>query len=224
MLGTSSSTEIYWTDTEDPPSGFLDRFRPDDARAQAFAKAISDEEDLSDLNIYTSDLFGEEAGGRPTSPVHMSSGFHQIAPMVVQAGLMRNNEVLCIENPEVHLHPKVQLEVTEFLVRQARIGKTILVETHSDLVVRPVMRAILEEEIKQEAVRIHFADVDFDSPSHKELGYASSRIQVIEIGERGQIQNWPAGFMDDDIRESRRLLDVMYGTPGDDESEEEAVR
>ena len=154
----------------------------------------------------------------------MSSGFHQIAPMVVQAGLMRKNEVLCLENPEVHLHPKLQLEVTEFLVRQARIGKTILVETHSDLVVRRVMGAILEEDIKQEAVRIHFTDVDFDSPFHKELGYAASRIQVIKIGERGQIQNWPTGFMDDDIRESRRLLDVMYGTPGDDDGEEEAER
>jgi hypothetical protein len=215
--GRNDTAAFYWTDPENPPIGFLERFRPDDDRARAFAS----EDDLRNLNLYTSPLFGEM--GLEAAPVHMSSGFHQIAPMVVQAGLMRANEVLCIENPEVHLHPKLQLEVTEFLVRQARSGKCILVETHSDLVVRRVMRSILEEDIKQEAVRIHFADVDLDSPSYKELGYASSRIQVVEIGERGQIRNWPAGFMDDDIRESRRLLDVMYGTPGDAGDEEEAT-
>jgi hypothetical protein len=64
---------------------------------------------------------------------------------------------------------------------------------------------------------------ELSSPSYKELGYASSRIQVVEIGDRGQIQNWPAGFMDDDIRESRRLLDVMYGTPDDADDDEEAA-
>ncbi len=221
MLGTSGGTEVNWTDPDkDPPSGFLERFRPDDqAMRTRFGKDLQ-----GDLNVYTSPLFGETgAAGPPAAPGDMSSGFHQVAPMVVQAGLLRANEVLCIENPEVHLHPKLQLGVTEFLILQARIGKTIILETHSDLVIRRVMRAILQEDISQEAVRIHFTDVDLDSPSHTALGYASSRIQVIEINERGQIQNWPVGFMDDDIRESRRLLDLMYGTPGGDEGEEEAV-
>ncbi len=222
LLGTSGENRIYWTDPENPPIGYLDRFLPDDARADWFAGSAgagTREEERRNLILYTGRLFGET--GLPAAPVHMSSGFHQVAPMVVQAGLMKQNEVLCIENPEVHLHPKLQLGVTEFLIRQAKIGKTILVETHSDLVVRRVVRAILEEDIKQEAVRIHFADVDVDSTFFKEVGYASSRIEVIKIDERGRIRNWPAGFMDDDVRESRRLLDIMYGPTPEEEEEKE---
>jgi hypothetical protein len=212
------SAEDCWSDRADPPSGFLLQFSPEH---QGVARSTSVEDELNSMFFYDSPLFGKP--GCSAAPVNMSSGFHQLAPMVVQAGLMRANEVLCIENPEVHLHPKLQLDVTEFLVHQARIGKMILVETHSDLVLRRIMRAILEEDIKQEAVRIHFTDVDVGSSLHKELGYASSRIQVIEIDERGQIQNWPTGFMDDDIRESRRLLDVMYGTPATSGNGEEAL-
>ncbi|MGO9915727.1 MAG: DUF3696 domain-containing protein, partial [Isosphaeraceae bacterium] len=112
----------------------------------------------------------------------------------------------------------------EFLLRQAGIGKYMIVETHSDLVVRRVMRAVMAEELRQEAVRLYFTRVDTESEHYRERGVASSVLERVEIDERGQIQNWPTGFMDDDIRESRRLLDIMYGTPGDVEGEEEAAR
>jgi predicted ATPase len=162
-----------------------------------------------------------QGAGLPAAPVHMASGFHQLAPIIIQAGLMRANEVLCVENPEVHLHPKLQLEIAEFLLRHARIGKYMIVETHSDLVVRRVMRAVLAEELRQEAVRIYFTRVDTGSGQYREHGVAFSVLDRVEMDERGKIRNWPEGFMDDDVRESRRLLDVMYGTPWDDEDDSE---
>ena len=157
----------------------------------------------------------------PAAPVHMSSGFHQVAPIIIQAGLMMANEILCVENPEVHLHPKLQLDIAEFLVRQAVIGKYMIVETHSDLVVRRVMCTVLEEELKQEAVRLYFTRMETKSEPHREGPVASSVLERVEIDEHGRIRNWPDGFLDADIRESRRLLDVMYVTPVDDVEEDE---
>jgi hypothetical protein len=218
LLGTSGDSELPWTDAEDPPSGYLGRFCPDDERVREWVSEDEVEHELGNLNIYTSPLFGEY---NFAAPVHMSSGFHQIAPMVVQAGLMKANEVLCIENPEVHLHPKLQLEIAEFLLRQAEIGKYMIIETHSDLVVRRVMRAVLAEELKQEAVRLYFTRVDTESEFYREPRVASSVLERVEIDERGQIRNWPEGFLDADIRESRRLLDVMYGSPIQDVEEDE---
>ncbi len=42
---------------------------------------------------------------------------------VVQAGLMHPGEIMAIENPEVHLHPSLQLALTEFLIAQSRSGR-----------------------------------------------------------------------------------------------------
>jgi predicted ATPase len=153
-----------------------------------------------------------------------------LAPIIVQAGLMAANDILCVENPEVHLHPKLQLDIAEFFVMQASIGKYMILETHSDLVVRRVMRAVLSEELTQEAVRLYFARIHSES---KHIGnrlewinretseiwpfaVAYSVLEPVEIDERGRIRNWPDGFLDADILESRRLIDVMYGNPPDD--------
>ena len=212
---------------EDPPCGFLVQHEPDKQRADIYGIAGYTVMDASGANqvILTSEyqrnlarFISPPLVFFPGAPVHMSSGFHQVAPIIVQAGLMKKNEVMCIENPEVHLHPRLQLDIAEFLVRQASIGKYMIVETHSDLVVRRVMRAVLEEELKQEAVRLYFARMDTTS---EQYGGRRSRTPCWNPSRStsGRIKNWPRGFMDDDIRESRRLIDIMYGSssdPGDD--------
>jgi len=135
--------------------------------------------------------------------------------MVVQCGLMFENEILAVENPEVHLHPGLQLKLTEFLLRQTRDNKIIMLETHSDLVIRRALRAILAEELPQEQVRIYFTDIE-----KAEAGYHYSTLQPLRVNEAGRIDNWPPGFMDDDLREASRLMDIMYGKPTDDIADE----
>ena len=145
----------------------------------------------------------------------LSSGFHQVMPMVIQAALMWRYEMLAIENPEVHLHPSLQLNTMDFLIQQALTGRTIMIETHSDLVVRRTIRSLLEEGISQEEVRLYFVDI-----KKSQLGCHYSTLNSLQVNERGQIQNWPEGFMDDDLKESQRLMNIMYDIPFDDEEEE----
>jgi predicted ATPase len=102
-------------------------------------------------------------------------------------------------------------------------GRRILVETHSDLVIRRVLRAILEEDIAQSDVQIYFTELD-QSAQTTERGvivtFRGSSIRPIRIDDRGRIANWPAGFLDEDLRESQRLLDIMYGKAGGDDRDE----
>jgi ABC-type ATPase involved in cell division len=144
-------------------------------------------------------------------PKNLSAGFHQVAPMIVQAAVMRPMEMLVVENPEVHLHPSMQLGITEFFIEMAKSGRIVVLESHSDLVVRRVLRAILEEEIAQSLVSIYFVEL-----RHALQSFYSSYLQRLEVNQRGQIANWPLGFMDDDVRESRRVIEAMYASDTDD--------
>jgi energy-coupling factor transporter ATP-binding protein EcfA2 len=163
------------------------------------------------LNIVVHPCFGNE----PQYPKQMSAGFHQIFPMVVQSGIMGEYETTAVENPEAHLHPKLQLGIAEFFLRQANSDKQFIVETHSDLFVQRILREVLGEEIGvgQERIRIYFTKLD-----HKDE-YEGAHAEGIQFDER-RVVKWPAGFMDESVKESRRLINMMYGPdvgePGDE--------
>ena len=157
-------------------------------------------------------------------PRQLSAGFHQVFPMIVQLALMRPDELVAIENPEVHLHPALQLKLAKMLIEHAKSGRRILIETHSDLIIRRVIRAILEEELGQSQVQIYFTALDQRNVAHEgnvEVEFLSSSLQPVRVDDKGRIANWPEGFLDEDVRESQRLMDVMYGHDGEEDDDDD---
>ena len=165
--------------------------------------------------------FGGGYKGTLQVPRQMSSGFHQLFPILVQLGVMKSGELIGIENPEVHLHPALQVSITEALLDHAVSGRRIIVETHSDLLLRRVIRAILSEEISQSQVQIYFTKLG--PIAHEGAGgeFSESTLEPIRTDSRGRISNWPEGFLDADVRESQQLMDIMYG--GNDQEEPDDV-
>lgn len=151
------------------------------------------------------------------SPRYFSTGFHQIAPILVQAILMKKGELAAIENPEAHLHPALQINIAEFLISESRIGKYLLIETHSDLIIRRVLRAIIEEEMSQHEVGIYFTALKDCESEDEDDNRSFSVITPIAVDTQGRVMNWPEGFMDADVLESRRLIEIMYGKEVEDE-------
>ena len=160
--------------------------------------------------------FGGEKGTLQV-PRQMSSGFHQLFPILVQLGVMKSGELIGIENPEVHLHPALQVSMTEALLDHAVSGRRMIVETHSDLLLRRVIRAILSEEISQSQVQIYFTKLGPIAHEGAAGEFSESTLEPIRTDSRGRISNWPEGFLDADVRESQQLMDIMYG--GSDQEE-----
>ncbi len=193
----------HWSSSAESPRGFLEYYEPRQGRSVP----PNPDDDPTDLA-----RFQHGCTGWSHTAKRLSSGFQQVLPIVVQVFLMKPGEMLSIENPEVHLHPKLQLEVTEFLFQQADDGRFILIETHSDLIIRRLLRAVLGEEFAQEKLRIYFTHLR-DRP----YGYLESQIEPLRVDDRGHFANWPAGFLDTSIGESRRLGDLMYPPPSETE-------
>ena len=63
-------------------------------------------------------------------PIHTGFGLTQVLPIVVAALSAKNNGLLLIENPEVHMHPAGQAMMGDFLAQVASAGVQVVIETH----------------------------------------------------------------------------------------------
>jgi hypothetical protein len=142
---------------------------------------------------------------RHDPPVLVSSravgyGIGQVLPIVVQSLLARNAMIL-IEQPEVHLHPRLQSAVGDLLIDTVTAQRAqVLVETHSEHLVLRLLRRVREGVLNPEDLAILYLDLD-------EQGAAF--VRRLEVDEQGElIDGWPGGFFDE------RLAEVLPGFGG----------
>lgn len=107
-------------------------------------------------------------------------------PIIVSGLLAKKGDILIVENPELHLHPKAQSCMAIFLSMVSTCGVQVIIETHSDHILNGIRRAIVGEQgrsIKPESISIKF------------FNYSCS-VQDIFVDENAEISNWPEDFMD----------------------------
>lgn len=119
-------------------------------------------------------------------PIHTGFGLTQVLPVIVAVLAASRDDIVLIENPEVHLHPAGQALMGQLLSDVASAGVQVLVETHSDHLLSGVRRAVKMRRLAPEQVAIHF------------FRPRSEGTQVVSpfIDETGNIDEWPDGFFD----------------------------
>jgi predicted ATPase len=124
-------------------------------------------------------------------------GAAQVIPVLL--GLASHNTgLLVLEQPEVHLHPRAQGKVGEFIV-DASARRQILVETHSEHLINRARIAIAEKRIPHDSVQILYVE-------RSEVG---SRVLPIGINRSGDfLEKWPNGFFDERFEDTMRLSDL----------------
>lgn len=85
--------------------------------------------------IQNGDYFLEDKDvDQPISVKNLSSGLKSfvLLKMLVESGLIRNKDVLILDEPEIHLHPEWQIVYAELIVLlQKHLNLSIIVTTHS---------------------------------------------------------------------------------------------
>lgn len=120
-------------------------------------------------------------------------GISQILPFLVQS-LATTNQIISIEQPEVHIHPRLQADLGELLAECIgdTFGHQFLIETHSEHLVLRLQRLIRSQRLKPDDVSIVFV----------ERGKGGSRVKRLHLDERGEfIDQWPGGFFPERLRE-----------------------
>ena len=120
-------------------------------------------------------------------PIHAGFGITQVLPIVVAALSASREELLLIENPEVHLHPAGQARMGQFLAEVAQAGVQVILETHSDHILNGIRRTVKAGRLPAAQVSIHF----FQS-----RGAHESQVISPVLDDTGNIDAWPEGFFD----------------------------
>lgn len=118
-------------------------------------------------------------------PANIGFGYSYILPLIVTGLIAKPGEIIIIENPEAHLHPRAQSKIAEFFTRVAASGVQIFVESHSEHILNGLRVSTLSPEINLDYsdLTIHYFDESFDSSK-------------LSMDNKGKIANWPNGFFD----------------------------
>lgn len=140
--------------------------------------------------------------GDPFQPRDVGIGISQVLPVVV-AALEPSAALVAIEQPELHIHPAVQVGQGDLFIKGAKEhGINFLIETHSEHLILRLLRRIretTEDEIPPGAIGIQPADVAVIYVQSTESGVELVPLPIDETGEF--TTRWPKGFFDERAEE-----------------------
>ena len=128
------------------------------------------------------------------SPENIGTGISYLVSILVVCLSAKKGNIIIIENPEIHLHPKAQAGIGEFLSFIASKDIQLIVETHNDHIINKICYEGYKQHIKNEDIVIHYKKDQF------------TPFEKIEIRE-GQFWNeqnenrFPVGFFDATLKE-----------------------
>jgi predicted ATPase len=129
---------------------------------------------------------------------HVGVGVSQVLPILVMSLLAENDSVLLFEQPELHLHPRVQTLLGDFFISMAFLDKQCVIETHSEyLINRLRFRAAAAESADiADRIKIYFVEKRDDC----------STFRPVVVNEFGAIPDWPEGFFDQSQDEAEQII------------------
>lgn len=139
------------------------------------------------------------------APGDVGVGISQMVPVVV-AALRDQSGILAIEQPELHIHPAIQVGMGDLFIQATKAdseglpfaGKTLLIETHSEHILLRLLRRIRErtdEDLPPGVSGLAAADLSVIYVEGNQLGV---RFRPLQVGDDGEFkERWPQGFFEE---------------------------
>jgi len=168
--------------------------------------ALDGQRTLYELRI--EDGSTENATPLSTNVREVGFGLTQMLPVITEAFIAKPETTVIVEQPELHLHPRAQAELSDVFIAIANRGVHCLIETHSEHLLLRLRRRIAEassgrvaegdsRHLLADDLVVYFVDrVD-----------GTSYLEEIKIDLQGRMTSPPAfrGFFSDDLQEMALL-------------------
>jgi predicted ATPase len=170
------------------------------------ARDIADLEELyAALSARTEIALRDFRKGILVAPGDVGVGISQMVPVVV-AALRKRNGMLAIEQPELHIHPAIQVGIGDLFINAIQAaqkgftsaGKTLLIETHSEHILLRLLRRIREmtdNELAPDVVGLNPEDLSVIYVEDDEQGV---HFRALDVDKHGEFRDqWPQGFFEE---------------------------
>lgn len=136
-------------------------------------------------------------------------GISQVLPLLIEA-VRDQSGVVCIEQPEVHIHPKMQSDLGDVFIERVRggFGKSLFVlETHSEHIILRLLRRVRQTTeflSSTTEIELHPTHIRADELAVHwvEMVDGEAQITVLNVTPQGDFdRNWPEGFFEERIQE-----------------------
>lgn len=158
---------------------------------------------------------------KPVNMAYASSGFIQVFPIIILCCNLDNirikdlknyflfkpktpAEIFCtllIEQPELHLHPKLQSKLADVFSETIKNSENnLFIETHSEHLIRKIQVLIAEGNLDKNKVSVMY----FNNKN------GVTKVENMEIDDNGLfIKDWPDGFFDDSVNLTMELFEAL---------------
>ena len=144
--------------------------------------------------------------GPRVNMIDVGYGVNQLLPILVRLLTVppRTTTLMTflMQQPEVHLHPKCQAELSSLLISLVKLqGHSFVIETHSDYMVDRVRIEIMRKRISPEDVSLIYLE-----PAGNHV-----KVHNITFDEQANLQDAPPGYREFFLKESDKLLGFNEG-------------
>ncbi len=131
-------------------------------------------------------------------------GISQILPVVVATLNLKNLSTLIVEQPELHTHPRMQVELGDMFIEQINKEQDVrfIIETHSEHLMLRLLRRIEEttnDELPRDEIRLskyHLSVYFF------EANQDGTKVTLLPVDGSGEFtRQWPQGFFEERAEE-----------------------
>jgi hypothetical protein len=151
----------------------------------------------------------EKNGYRDTNIADTGFGFSQVLPILIQLWVIVNKKadrmhgedktvvIFAIEQPELHLHPRLQAVLADTFASALRtaknsgIGMRIVIETHSETIVSRFGQMVSKGKIDFQDIGVNLFEKNLENGNTKIIGS--------HYNHKGILMNWPYGFFEPEI-------------------------
>ena len=129
----------------------------------------------------------------------MGIGVSQVLPVLVLCYYVPESSTIILEQPELHLHPSVQAGLADVFIDVIKNRNVqILLESHSEHLLRRLQRRVAEETFAPDDAALYFCEIQ----------NGESKLTPLEIDMFGNIRNWPLDFFGDLAGDAIATLDA----------------